>query len=331
MRIRLNITSWGRFIDPLLDTLIPSLLAPGNLPALASRHQCSIDLCTTVNLFEELAEHPLIGKLVEYADITLVPVDHIFHRKPHVVLTHAHRHTLKAALNEGAACMFIQPDMLFADNGLRWLSEAACDATAILIATPRAIIGNVTSISERYRENDIITIQPRELIRLALDHRHPVTDSLIVNGTKASSWPSQLYWQVGNEGLIVRGFHLHPIFLVPNESALNDTIDGDYLDSNEGIVYVTDSDDMAVIELSQPGHMHRTIINSPMWSGLVKAWADEHPTAIHKKHAGVSLRLKADFTDAQAWDAMDKRAGEFYGQVVSKIAAAGVEPAKARL
>lgn len=304
MNLRINLTAWGTHVQTMRSVLFPSLLSPGNLPALAARHSITIDLCSTPVNFDDLLSCPHFIKIAEYADVDFVEVEPNETRRVHQILSACHRHTLGQRCD---GCLFIQPDMIIADGALRWLAEVIPDANAVLVATPRAILGNAAALS--------FPVTPRRLMRFMLDHKHPVTDSLIVNKMQSSIHPSHLYWQAGSDGFAVRAFHMHPLFIVPRGDKIGNTIDGDYLQTyypdGERFVYATNSDDMAIIELSQPQHMGRTIIHEPATFDQIKKWMRGYTLPIHRQHAKQKIRLIADFTDQSAWDECEDEAEEF--------------------
>lgn len=306
MRIRINISAWGRHVGAMRTTLLPSLIA--NLPHLAAHHHVTIDLCSTPHTLQELAACPAFLSLADFADIELIEIEPAGVR-PHNMLSRCHAHSLE---QECDGCLFIQPDMVFAAGSFRWLADAIHGANAVLVCTPRVIINNIPAG---------LLASPRQLMRIMLDNKHPVTNSLIVNGNQASSHPSHLYWQIGTDGIVARCFHMHPLFIVPRGSKIGNTIDGDYLQTYypnaERFVYATNSDDFAAIELSPPHHMGLTVYHSPASREGIKKWMRRYTLPIHHLHAKQSIRLIADFTDEAKWEEAERAAVEFYAGLIS--------------
>lgn len=306
VNITINLSAWGPHVATMRSVLFPSLLWPGNLPALAARHRLTIDLCSTPDIFDQLADCPTFARIVELADVNFLEVDPR-NQRPHITLTACHRHSLAQPCD---GCMFLQPDMLFADGAFRWLAEVIPDANAVMLCTPRAILSNVLSVLSVPN----VPMAPRQLIRLMLDHKHPVTDSLIMGGNKSSMHPSHLYWPA-NDGFVVRAFHLHPLFVVPRGNAIGNTIDGDYLQhaypDADRFVYATNSDDIACIEISEPQHMGQTMVHKPFSTDYLHRWMRKYTLPLHHQHAQQKIRLVADDTDKESWQLADSRADEF--------------------
>src|SRR5205814_806955 len=102
-------------------------------------------------------------------------------------------------------------------------------------------------------------IPPRALVRSCMDSPHPITSGHIVTRDKVLA-AQHFYWRVGDHGLLVRGFHIHPILVWPREAdaAIRNTLDDEYVSracpNRMDWHTVTDSDEMCVIEFSDRNH-----------------------------------------------------------------------------
>ena len=98
-------------------------------------------------------------------------------------------------------------------------------------------------------------LSSRELVRMALPHLHSHTQSMFVDACAFSTFPVAVYWRVGNDGLLARCLHLHPLMVDPMSRALQKgTIDGGYLaracSELSRVHVVTDSDELQMFELT---------------------------------------------------------------------------------
>lgn len=93
--------------------------------------------------------------------------------------------------------------------------------------------------------------EPRALLEWAWAHRHRIIRDLEW-GTGRSMLPSNIFFE-SNGAVCARGFHLHPVAIVKQETtSFQSTIDGDLLDcfSRDKIHVVTDPDDCSMLEVS---------------------------------------------------------------------------------
>ena len=74
--VRLVTYAWGRrYIDKLLEYTLASVLAPGNLPALAEEFDCTVVGVTEKNFFNYVEAHPVAKRIKSICPIRLLPLD----------------------------------------------------------------------------------------------------------------------------------------------------------------------------------------------------------------------------------------------------------------
>jgi hypothetical protein len=98
-------------------------------------------------------------------------------------------------------------------------------------------------------------LRPRELVRMAWPHLHPHTESMFADARSFSTFPVGVCWRVGDEGLLARFLHLHPLMVDPmSRAALKGTNDGRYVyrvcPDFSRVHVVTDSDELQMFELT---------------------------------------------------------------------------------
>lgn len=322
MMLRINIPVWGTYIDTMMDVLLPSLLAPGNITALHKRHPiAAIDVCTLPGDVERMQEHPLMRRIAAIAPVLFHPLDAQRASGLHHLLSLGHAVTLDAARAQNQGCVMLAPDVVLADGALGALGERITDATrAVLIASVRAeCCGALEDLAAFYDDDGVLKVSARDLIRALLFHPHPVTASLVVSGALSSTWPSHLYWPVGDEGLIAHCFHMHPLYVRPSSAAIQDTLDGTYVEQlapdGAGVVYVETSDEIALIELSRLGHMANTIRHYVVEPAQVAHWARYTATPMQRGHAAHRIRLYAGKPTRGRWKRAEEEADQFLKQI----------------
>ena len=129
-----------------------------------------------------------------------------------------------------------------------------------------------------YSEEDFsITISSRELVRLSLDHMEPCGWSLFWDSTHFNPTPSQLYWNVPEEGILARWFQLTPLMVYPRKklkSFSGSSDSGDLIlracpNRNE-IHIASDSDEIFTFAVRTP---HETYAPNKSSAVKVARWA----------------------------------------------------------
>jgi len=124
------------------------------------------------------------------------------------------------------AFVFLTPDGIYGNGSFKRVREI-CDAgyKAVLIPGPRVV--KETFLMEYYPtlkpSGGVPMFANRDLVHLFLRHTHRITKSYFVNDDQPyfSTQPAQLYWRVGDEGLIYRAFVYHPLVVRPDYRVLD--------------------------------------------------------------------------------------------------------------
>ena len=156
----------------------------------------------------------------------------------------------------GAALIFLSADFIFSDGSL-----------AAVVRRQRAGYRAVVNTGLRLAKESFLQSVDgstagaaartgRELVRMALPHLHPHTQSMFADARSCSRFPVAVYWRVGNEGLLARCLHLHPLMIDPMIPVLpRRTIDGRYLEQAcpdaARVHVVSDSDELQMFELTR--------------------------------------------------------------------------------
>ncbi len=318
---------WGESYTQLyLDTVIPTQLAPGNLPAFADSATSRYIIFTTEKDAEMIRSSPIFSKLSEViaVDIEMIPSGH---HQPHDLMSICHKRGIALADAADAAAFFLNPDLVFADGSFqtaRRLAEAGTDV--LLITGIRTLKQGVVRALAPHQSEGAIRISARELMRVALDNLHPMADaSWWEEKAECDLIPANLYWRVGNEGLVARCFHLHPLMVYPQYKNVSffGTVDDDYVtaacpDVTHDYV-VTDSDELLAIELSAP--------NRNMPNGLRKEsiddcvlWAEQATSLRHRRFFQSVIAMHTGMTDTVAWESAKKKAAHVAAEINARLA-----------
>lgn len=282
---------WGRsFTDLFLEVSLPTQLASGNLGAMHGRPGARYDLYTTAEDEERIRFAPEFTRLSETLP-TFVHRIEVSADTPHwQTLTNCHKDAIGRAQAEGAALVFMTPDIVLGngavDSLVRWADSGI---RAVMIGSVRLVKESFArEFTARYRRNGEmeVAVPPREMVGVALRHLHQISTALL--WPPRTTWPSHVYWPVLNEGLIARCFHAHPMMVVTKQQtvAFESTIDGDYLEQTgvrpEEIHVVDDSDDLALFELSPEAYTMGPR-STPMKASEVGLWASMYANRLHRQ------------------------------------------------
>lgn len=260
-RARLIVTAWGeRYLDDLMRYTVPSILAPGNLPALAEEFACEIVLVTETHLFDRVKNDPSYPELCRYATVILKPVDDLISPWYGISLTYAYTRGYVDLGEEitDSFLLFLNADFIMADGCYRSLiPHMRNGAGAIFAPSYCTIAEDVAPLLESRidKKSRALAIAPRELAAMVLEHRHNTVRGKTVNdGDFHMHWIDQFYWKVDDGTLLARQLPIAVVCLKPNRALIEPTSFWDY-----GVVYdicrdvpptiLADSDDFLMLEL----------------------------------------------------------------------------------
>ncbi|MBF0560653.1 MAG: hypothetical protein HQL37_01305 [Alphaproteobacteria bacterium] len=227
-RRRVVITSvvWGdKYAQAFTDCLLPSLLAPGNIPALLERAQVILLLAATPEAQAIILKSPagkLVSEMVELRFVTLP------HHLPVAAQLSPYRESLNYwlygamqnltvlfAKELDGDLMLMTPDTIYSNQALQRmfnLAESAYDA--VVMTSLRTKWSNMTHWLKARLNDGVIDLTASELTTLALPYIHPMSRQGFMY-----SWNHQfplsnttLCWEVPN-GILIHSPHHLPAYI----------------------------------------------------------------------------------------------------------------------
>src|SRR5262245_42500877 len=203
--------AWGKkYVDTLLTLTLPALLAPGNLPFVASEVPCELVILTQWRFFFKVNRHPAVVRIRKLCPVRLVRLDDLIVSKDKygMTLTYAlHRafSDLGPAMTEHWQ-VFLNADFILADGSLRTVISYLCRGKRI-IASPSYCAIAEEVIPELRKHLDPATstlrIPHRDLASLIRQLRPTVVAGKTVNQTSFHMrYADQFYWSVDDTTLI---------------------------------------------------------------------------------------------------------------------------------
>ena len=274
---------WGReYLDMFLNVCIPNQLAPGNVPALPRGSRYRI-LTRSIHV-DELDAHSMVQALREVIPVDIVVVDTLDRSFDTVAryqpMIACHQQAIADILEADAAIIMLSADFVFSENALAAVVRRHREGYRAVVNTGLRL-AKESFLDVLHRSGaPLDALASRDLVRMALPHLHPHTQSMFADARRFSDAPVAVYWRVAGDGLLARCMHLHPLMVDPMRplSLLVGTNDGPYLAQAcpdfSGVHVVTDSDELQMFELTT---VEREVVpaggsaGASVWSVAVRA------------------------------------------------------------
>jgi hypothetical protein len=217
---RIITCAWGEeYVGALLSITLPALLAPGNLPYVASMVPCELAILTERRFFSRVLSDIAVGKIQELCSVRLIEIDDLIPSPDQygMAITYAlHRgfRDLGPATTD-TSLIFLNADFILADGSLRTLMRHFAVGKR-LVASPSYCVKAEAVLPELLTRVDPrsrgLSIPPREMAALVLRYRHDTIRGKTVNQAAVSiRYIDQFYWLVDRNTMIG---HQMPIAIV---------------------------------------------------------------------------------------------------------------------
>lgn len=301
---------WGRaYTDLFLQVVLPNQLSPGNLLYFRDKPgSATFKIYTTKADAEYIRASRCYAQLAAAMPVEMVHFDDVDLGAKYAALIECHRRAIRSADEVGAALVFLSPDAVWSDGTFKRLWELAAAGTRVVM------VGSIRVVKETFVPQYLAgylsagscsaAIRPRELVKLATRHLHPLSQSLFWDSEHFGLGPSHIYWRVGDDGILARCFHLHPLLVNPLVRGLlpKSTVDADYTPlacpDPESLYVSEDSDEIACFEISrreQFGSFAPNRFSAADTAFYARYWAQGH----HRKFVRHSVRFHGSDLSAQ--------------------------------
>lgn len=283
--IYLLVVFWGEIHrDHFAKLLLPSLLAPGNLPAISSIQGSKLVICTTTMDWEVVQRLPLFQEVRKYVEPVLIEIGI---PKPG---TSKYQHSgagfkraVQKCWKDGAYGTFLVPDLILSNGTLKYLRDlAAAGAVATLVPSLRydleACLSTLRARS-LYKEGRAVAISARELAGVGLENLHSENKRYEWDSRYFCRQPFSVWWRFQNHRNILLhttgwqmalvNFHALPTL---NDGSLDYTTQDDvfidqnfYRFRNDGTLHlITDSDDAFYLSLTSENDLTYYPLKMPL-------------------------------------------------------------------
>jgi len=213
---------WGyEFARQFLDRSLSTLLASGNLPAVAAALPTEFVFLTSKRDETMIREHPAYRRLAAVCAIRFEAIDDLITEANHTTtITLAYARAVRRA---GPAMLdtcffFLVSDFLIADGSLASvMAQMQAGVSAVQVGNFQVVEEEAAEwLRKRFGKAETVVLPPRELLRWALTCMHPATAANTVNYPICHNTHSnRLFWRVDDDTLIGRFYLMHMICVRP--------------------------------------------------------------------------------------------------------------------
>lgn len=307
---------WGdRYVNLFLEQGLPSQLAPGNIPSLSNKKNV-YKIFTTSNFIDKIQRSEVFKLLQTYTTTSIIAIDGFNLSNALYAMTECYNMGMVAAKGQNQAFVFLTPDSIWSDGSFYNMDRLAHEGQrAVLISGPRMVLEDSAEELAKYfnRNSDpIINISARELVRLTIKYAHPISKAHIWEG-KGNRGDAHYYWRVGENNLLMRCFHLHPLMVWPVRDDIyipkNTTLDHDFVrlacPDIDQVYVVTDSDEITGVDASPLNHEHADFKENTIPIEAVLNWVRLYTNVYHRAFFRKKIRFHSDEI-AEEWELVEK-------------------------
>lgn len=260
---RLIIPVWGEvYADKLISMTLPAILAPGNLPTLCGMFDVELVVVTESRLFGPIRDAVSFQIASALCRTRLFSLDDLMTDVPGdygVVLTHAlfRGFTDLGPRTTDTFLLFLNADFIIADGSLRHLGKLMLEGKTVIHAPSfRVIFEDVwPKLQGRVdKSNSTLSLKTREMVKLALAHKHQTVKARIVNQRLChQTWMDQYYWYVDEDTFIGYQWPVALVAIKPQRVVTEPVLVWDYGFIPEASPtaerhFIGDSDDFFMLE-----------------------------------------------------------------------------------
>ena len=305
-RVKVLVAVWGAsYIDAFTRLALPSLLAPGNLPALGDATRLEVCILTSerdVPLFEA---NPAIAALRKLCPVGFLGIDDLLGSAVYgITLTLAYMRGIAAEGEDmvNVHFMFFNSDFILAAGSLQSLARHILAGRRCVMAPSfRAAAEHVEPLllSRTDASRQVLEVPARELVGMALRHLHPTTVAKTINqGVFRSLYHNQLYWRVDKDTVLARFYLMFMLCIRPERVVRTANTYCDYgfapeLCPSGDMVFLTDSDEFFMLETQAHRHEAMHIRIGPHRIADIAGYLSEWTTREHRLFAKQDLIFHA--------------------------------------
>jgi len=298
---------WGyRFVRQFLEVGLPTLLAPGNVPALAAALPTRFIILTRLEDEDFIRNHPAFQRLCQVCDTEIRLIDHLITGSNYsTTITLGYTEAIRAAGDDmvDTCFFFLVSDYIMADGSLASAIERMIEGrSGVLVGNFQVVLEDALPwLQEQLnRSPEVLAIPPRELLHWAFNHLHPATLANTVNlPLSHNKHTNRLFWRIDGNTLLARFYLVHMLCIRPEKTDFTIGASCDYsfvpeLCPSDNVEVITDSDDYLVIEMQPVQHEARFLQPGPLRPKALARTLSSWTTTRHRQNSQYSVIFHAN-------------------------------------
>ena len=298
---------WGyRFVRQFLEVGLPTLLAPGNVPALAAALPTRFIILTRLEDEDFIRHHPSFRNLCEVCETEIRLIDHLITGSNYsTTITLGYTEAIRAAGHDmvDTCFFFLVSDYIMADGSLASALDRMIDGrSGVLVGNFQVVLEDALPwLQEQLnRSPSVLSLSPRELLHWAFNHLHPATLANTVNVPLShNTHTNRLFWRVDGNTLLARFYLMHMLCIRPETTEFTIGASCDYsfipeLCPSDNVEVITDSDEYLVIEMQPIQHEARFLQPGPLRPKALARTLSSWTTARHRQNSQYSVIFHAN-------------------------------------
>jgi hypothetical protein len=297
---------WGyHHVRYFLEWSLPTLLAAGNLPAIAAVLPTECVIMTSADDEEFVRQHPAFKALAASCKVAIRHIDHLITDGNYsTTITLAYTESLREVGDAvvDTCFFFLVSDYIMADNSLgNAVKRMLAGASAVVVGNCQVVLEDAMPwLQQRLaRTKQALALNPRELMAWALNHLHPATLANTVNiPFNHNSHTNRLFWRVDGNTMLGRFYLMHMLCVRPEVTnfVIGSSCDYSFIPEmcpSGNVETITDSDEYLVVELQPRSHEAIFLRPGPLRPRELAKSLREWTTAVHRDNAHKTLVFHA--------------------------------------
>lgn len=336
MKFLFSTVIWGRtYVEQFLRFTVPTLLADGNITGFPWLDGSTYQILTTREDEKQIRRAPMFERLARMMRTEFIYIDDIPRHNKYTGVSLSQIESIRRA---GAydAMFFLYPDFICSAGSITKMAtrivegyDAVCFPIPAILEEPF-----YEGLLERshYRratpDGPIYSIPPRDLVRISLDHPHPMLGGYNMEGMTHNIGPAYMLWEVPDQGWLLRAFHLHPFvirvqkdnpdFLLQFHVSLDEEYMPRLFKATDKIYFPQDSDEFAMCSLRSHDSPQQPVPGMP--SALdVARWAEQYAALLHREFVKVEFRWHHAVLKRDIWERIERRSATLTTMILDRL------------
>lgn len=308
-------TVWGEYHSTLFANFgLPSLMTAGNIPYLCGSGTSTQEfvIYTRKEDIQTIEASPAMPTLRRLMNVSIRLLPETGWTDWPMFVNWANRDVLRTCEHPEPHIMFVWPDVVWCEQYCFSILDKILQGYDIVfsvgIRTNRIQVEPILQ-QRMASQPGVLQLSSGELVQLGMKTMHRQYLEYIYEAPRFTSWPAVLLFPIGEEGTIMRTFHVHVPVLKARRDILPDinpfeTIDGGtmvgkLIQEGHRFYYMQDSEECFHIELSRHDYMPH--LSGPYGFDEVDTavWATKELSSYHLTTAAQTFYLHAGPCDAR--------------------------------